>query len=190
MNRAVFLDRDGTINIDKAYVYKKEDFIYLDGVKEGLKALSDAGFLLIVITNQSGIGRGYYTLEEYRELEAWLFEDLRADGIELTASYFCPHHKDAKLTEYKKECSCRKPLTGMYEQAAADYDIDIKNSFVIGDRLRDLTPCNLGAAGFLLYADASEYADCDTDVKLDKNKVHFVNGGLKEAADVILSGMK
>lgn len=150
MNRAVFLDRDGTINIDKHYVYQVEDFEYLPGVVEALKLLQSAEYLLIVITNQSGIARGYFTEEDYKELEQWIKSDLKSKQVNLTASYYCPHLPEAVLPQYKKFCTCRKPKLGLFEKAINEYQIDIKKSYVIGDKLRDLAACAWGCRGFLI----------------------------------------
>lgn len=133
MQKAVFLDRDGTINKDFGYVYKPEDFCLLDGVIEGLRLLQEAGFLLIVITNQSGIARGYYTEEEYLKLEQYVDETLQKEGVHLTQTYHCPH--------LDEDCSCRKPKTGLFYQAAKDWDIDFAKSYAIGDKERDLCIC-------------------------------------------------
>ena len=133
MQKAVFLDRDGTINKDFGYVYKPEDFCFLDGVIEGLRLLQEAGFLLIVITNQSGIARGYYTEEEYLKLEQYVDETLRKEGVHLTQTYHCPH--------LDEDCNCRKPKTGLFYQAAKDWDIDFSESYAIGDKERDLCIC-------------------------------------------------
>lgn len=149
--RAVFLDRDGTINVEKNYLYKIDDFEFIDGVLEALKELSDAGFLLIIITNQSGIARGYYTEKDYEILNSWLLETLAKNGINITASYFCPHLPDATVEKYRTLCTCRKPNTGLFEQAVKDFNIDLKRSFAIGDKIRDLAICEKSdCKGFLV----------------------------------------
>lgn len=141
MNKAVFLDRDGTINIDKEYLYKVEDFEYLPGAVEGLKKLGDAGYLLIVITNQSGIARGYYTEEDYRHMDEWMKANLLTKGVKIAGSYYCPHHPKADVLEYRRECECRKPGTELFWKAQKDFDIDMSQSFAIGDKERDLSIC-------------------------------------------------
>lgn len=149
--KAVFLDRDGTINVEKNYLYKIEDFEFIDGVLEALGKLSDAGYLLIIITNQSGIARGYYTEKDYEILNSWLLETLAKSGINITASYFCPHLPDATVEKYRTVCTCRKPNTGLFEQAVKDFDIDLKYSFAIGDKIRDLAICEkTECKGFLI----------------------------------------
>lgn len=151
MNKAIFLDRDGTLNLEKHYLYKIEDFEWLPGVIEALRLLQDAGYLLIVVTNQSGIGRGYYTEEEYLELERWMRQALQKQGIRLTAVYHCPHLPDAQVEEYRKDCMCRKPKLGLFRQAMADWDIDVDGSYAIGDKIRDCALCaKTGCQGFLI----------------------------------------
>lgn len=132
-NRAVFLDRDGTINRDYGYIHTMDRFELLPGVEEGLRALQDAGFFLIVVTNQSGVARGYFTKEEYMAFEGQIDRFLQERGINLTATYHCPHLEEG--------CGCRKPRTGLFYRAAEDYNIDFSASYAIGDRERDLSIC-------------------------------------------------
>ena len=139
--KAIFLDRDGTINIEKDYLYKITDFEFLPGVIEALKLLQENNFLLIIITNQSGIARGYYTEEQYRNLNNWMLGELKVHGINITAVYYCPHHPEAKVEQYRKNCNCRKPKLGMYEKAVKDFNIDLSYSFAIGDKIRDCAIC-------------------------------------------------
>ena len=149
--RAVFLDRDGTINIEKEYLYRIEGFEYLPGAIEGMCVLSQMGFLMVVITNQSGIARGYYTEKDYYTLDAWMKADLRDKGIEIAGSYYCPHLPDGCVSEYAVDCACRKPKTGLFWMAADELNIDMNSSYAIGDKLRDLTICNeSGVKGILL----------------------------------------
>lgn len=150
-NKAVFLDRDGTINKEKHYLYKISDFEYLEGAVEGLRELADMGFLLVVVTNQSGIARGYYTEQDYRKLDAWMKSDLLKRGIKIAGSYYCPHFPTGCVTEYAKDCNCRKPKTGLFWRAADELCIDMEHSFAIGDKLRDLSICEeSGVKGLLL----------------------------------------
>ncbi len=175
VNKAVFLDRDGTINIDKGYLYTKEDFEYLPRAVEGLRRLSEAGYLLVVITNQSGIARGLYTEEDYLKLDTWMKTDLLSKGVSIAASYYCPHLPQAKIKQYKIVCRCRKPSTELFWRAQQDLNIDMDHSFAVGDRLRDLSICNeSGIKGILL-----------SDV-LYVHKGITVCGSWKEIADHIL----
>lgn len=136
-NRAIFLDRDGTINIEKQYLHSIEDFEFIDGALCGLEMLQNAGFILIIITNQSGIGRGYYTEQDFIKLNDWMIKELRRRGIIISRVYYCPHLPDAPVLGYRKKCNCRKPALGMYEQAIKDWDITLSSSYTIGDKLRD-----------------------------------------------------
>ncbi|WP_051216905.1 D-glycero-alpha-D-manno-heptose-1,7-bisphosphate 7-phosphatase [Butyrivibrio fibrisolvens] len=182
-NKAVFLDRDGTINIDKDYLFRKEDFEYLDGAVEGLRILQEAGYLLIIVTNQSGIARGFYSEEEYKQLEQWMIEDLKAKGVSIAKCYYCPHHPQASVQEYRVNCKCRKPELGLFEEAIRELNVDVVNSFAIGDRLRDLAICNKICAsgnkericGYQLYT--QPYVE---------GCIKGIGGGLLEAANEIL----
>lgn len=151
MNKAIFLDRDGTINVEKNYLYKIEDFEYLPGVIDGLKMLQRAGFLLIIVTNQSGIGRGYYTEADFQKLNSWMIDSLKQQGVYVTDVYFCPHLPDAQIEKYRKNCNCRKPKLGMYEQAVRDHNISLTKSYAIGDKIRDCAICeSTECKGFLI----------------------------------------
>ncbi len=150
-NRAVFLDRDGVINKDRGYISSIDEFEYLEDAVAGLKMLNNMGFMLIVVTNQSGIARGYYTEEEYMRRDEWMKGDLIKKGIIITASYYCPHLPDGVVEKYAKECNCRKPRTEMFWRAAGEYRIDMDRSFAIGDNERDLSICGeSGVKGILL----------------------------------------
>ncbi|HBA89502.1 MAG TPA: D-glycero-beta-D-manno-heptose-1,7-bisphosphate 7-phosphatase [Geobacter sp.] len=137
-NRAVFLDRDGTINVEVQYLSKVEEFEFIPGAPWALRRLQEAGFLLVVVTNQSGIGRGYYDESELQAIHDHMHADLAAYGVTIDACYFCPHHPEHAIGDYRKECGCRKPLPGMLEQAAEDLDIDLSRSYMIGDKLADV----------------------------------------------------
>lgn len=140
-NKAVFLDRDGTINADKNYLYRAEDFEFLPGAVEALRMLQSHGFLLIIITNQSGIARGYYTENDFLSLTEWMLERLKESGVNIAKVYYCPHLPDAKIPEYRKICDCRKPETGLFEEAAREFDVDMAKSFAVGDKMRDCSVC-------------------------------------------------
>ena len=138
-NKFVLLDRDGVINVEKSYLHKIEDFEYEKNVVEGLLKLRDLGYRFAIITNQAGIARGYYTEEDYLKLQSFIEEDLFKKGIKIEKSYFCPHHPNV-TGKYGIECDCRKPNTGNFELAIKEFDIDVKNSFMIGDKITDLIP--------------------------------------------------
>ena len=143
MNKAIFLDRDGVINIDKGYVYQWDDFEFVEGILELLKTLQNLGYLLIIITNQSGIARGYYTEKEFQDLTDRMLSYLIGKGIEISNVYYCPHHPDAIIPAYRKLCRCRKPSLGLFEKAIHEYEIDISKSWAIGDSWRDVEICSV-----------------------------------------------
>ncbi len=135
---AVFLDRDGVLNIDCGYVHRPEDFAWVDGAPEAVKWLNDRGYLVIVITNQAGIARGCYTEEGFRQFTAWVNEELRRCGAHIDATYYCPHHPTEGLAPYRLECDCRKPSPGLIKRALAEWPVDPVSSLMIGDREKDL----------------------------------------------------
>jgi D-glycero-D-manno-heptose 1,7-bisphosphate phosphatase len=138
MNKALFLDRDGIINVDHGYVYQKENFEFVDGIFELCFEASNKGFMLIVITNQSGIGRGKYTVTQFKELTDWMKDKFAAKNIFIDDVYFCPHHPSKASGVYLTECGCRKPEPGLILKAAEKYDIDLKQSVFIGDKGSDM----------------------------------------------------
>lgn len=137
---ALFLDRDGVLNVDHGYVSRKADFKLIDGVFEALHLAVARGYVLIVVTNQSGIGRGYFTQADYDALEAYIHQLFASEGIPLTAIYHCPHHPDAK-------CDCRKPRPGMILRAAQDHGIDLPRSVMIGDKPSDAEAARAAGVG-------------------------------------------
>ena len=150
-NRAVFLDRDGTINVEVQYLKRVEDFQFIPGVPWALRRLKEAGFLLVVVTNQSGIGRGYYDEAALASIHSHMHADLATFGASIDACYFCPHHPEHATGDYRIECGCRKPLPGMLQQAARDLDIDLASSFMIGDKLADVEAgINAGCTSLLV----------------------------------------
>ena len=151
MNKAIFLDRDGTINVEKHYLYKIEEFEFLPGVVEALKKFQNAGYLLIIITNQSGIGRGYYTENDFKKLNDWMVATLKEQGVTINAVYYCPHLPDAKVKTYRKDCECRKPKLGMFLQAVDIFNLDLSQCYAVGDKMRDCAICeDTGCKGYLI----------------------------------------
>ncbi len=138
LRRAVFLDRDGTLNVDKHYVSDPKDVELAPGALAGARALADAGFLLIVASNQSGIARGMFTEKQADAVDARVRQLLASNGASIAAFYRCPHLSDAPLREYARVCACRKPEPGMLLQAAADWNLDLSQCWVVGDRARDI----------------------------------------------------
>lgn len=136
--KAVFLDRDGVINVDRGYVCRWEDFEFIPGVVDAMLRLSESGFILIIVTNQSGIARGFYTKADYFELTEKYLTELKKFGVNIAASYFCPHHSQGIIPEYSINCSCRKPKPGMLLRAQREFSLDMARSIMIGDRFRDV----------------------------------------------------
>ena len=130
-NKAVFIDRDGTINIDGPYLDNPDRFEMYPGVGEGIKKLKDDGFKIIVMTNQSGIARGYFTEEVLMSIHKTMAIKFDAFDVKLDGVYYCPHHPD-------DNCNCRKPNTGLFENAIEEHDIDVNQSYMIGDKILDV----------------------------------------------------
>lgn len=138
MRKAVFLDRDGTIIEDVGYLSDICQINILPGAAEAIKLLNDNGYKVIIVTNQAGIARGYFTESRAKEINERLMQLLVGQGSVIERAYYCPHHIDGIIAKYKKECNCRKPNPGMIEQAVKELDIDISSSFMIGDKGSDI----------------------------------------------------
>jgi len=136
--RAVFLDRDGTINVEKDYLFRPEEFEFIPGVPDAIRRLRERGFLVFVVTNQSGVARGYFTLEAVNHLHDHIQKQLRVLGTEIDGFFTCPHHPTDGQGEFRKDCDCRKGQPGMLLQAAAEYGVDLGASFMVGDKKADL----------------------------------------------------
>jgi len=132
-NKALFLDRDGTINVEKNYVWKIEDFEFIHGIFPVIQKYQNNGYLIFIVTNQSGIARGYYTENDFVRLTDWMNSEFRKAGITVTKVYFCPHHPD-----FTGECNCRKPKPGMILNAIKEFNLDPEKSVLIGDSERDI----------------------------------------------------
>lgn len=136
--RAVFLDRDGVLNVDSGYVSNSDDFHFIDGVIDACRAIKEKGYLLVIITNQSGIARGYFSEEQFHNLTEWMDWSLADRGVDLDGIYYCPHHAEKGIGEYKIDCDCRKPKPGMLLNAIEDLGIDPSQSILVGDKVSDL----------------------------------------------------
>lgn len=137
-HRAVFLDRDGTINEEKDYLWRIEEFSFIAGAVDAIRLLKGAGYLVVVVTNQSGIGRGFYNEEDLARLHDHMGRELQRQGVSVDACYYCPHHPQHGVGHYAMDCSCRKPLPGMLLQAAFELEIDLAASWMIGDKKADI----------------------------------------------------
>ena len=133
LSKALFLDRDGVINIEKDYLYKIEDFEFIDGVFELCKHYQNLGYKIFVVTNQSGIARGYYTVDDFHILTTWMLKEFLKQNIKIQKVYFCPHHPDISGA-----CDCRKPKPKMLYDARDEFGIDLVNSIIVGDKQRDI----------------------------------------------------
>ncbi|HEY4533796.1 MAG TPA: D-glycero-beta-D-manno-heptose 1,7-bisphosphate 7-phosphatase [Fusobacterium sp.] len=138
MKKAIFLDRDGTLNVEKEYLYQEKDLEFEKGTVEALSILKDLGYLLIVVTNQSGIARQYYTEEDLKHFHQAFQKKLSVFGLKIDKFYYCPHHLEQGIGKYKIDCSCRKPKPGMLEQGISEFDIDRKSSYMVGDTYADV----------------------------------------------------
>ncbi len=135
---AAFLDRDGVLNVDNGYTFRPDDLKLMPTAAAAVRLLNAAGFYVFVISNQSGVARGFFTEAAVKSFNAHLQDVLLADGARIDAFYYCPHHPDGKIKELAIQCRCRKPQPGMLEQAARDWPIDRGRSFLIGDKDDDV----------------------------------------------------
>lgn len=136
--KTVFLDRDGTINVEKNYLYRLEDFEFIPKAPEAIAMLNKCGYQVIVVSNQAGVARGYYTEDDVKKLHKYINLRLKEYNAHIDAFYYCPHHPEAGIGKYKKNCHCRKPETGLFEMACNDFPIDVENSWMIGDNISDI----------------------------------------------------
>ena len=147
LRKAAFLDRDGVINKDKAYVHLWKDFEFLPGAIEGMLRLQNAGYLLVIVTNQSGLARGYYTENEYQSLTNSLRLHLSKQGVKVEGIYHCPHHPDGRVQSLSLVCDCRKPKPGLLIQADNELGIDMPSSILIGDKQTDIDAARAAGVG-------------------------------------------
>ena len=183
-HRAAFIDRDGVLNAENGFVHRIEDFVLLPGALAALAALQSAGYRRVVVTNQSGIARGFYTEADFERLMLQVRERLRGEGISLDAVEYCPHLPDAPLAQYRRACECRKPEPGMLLKAIRALEIDPGGSFMVGDKLSDVQAgraagigrCFLVRTGHALPAEAIRAADAVYDDLLEC-VTDVLNGG-------------
>mgnify|MGYP001040009733 FL=1 len=133
LHRALFLDRDGVINIDKGYVYLPEAIEWIPGVAEAIHYANSLNYRVIVISNQSGVARGYFTENDVKNLHEWMSRELQRSGAVIDAFYYCPHHPD-----FGGPCDCRKPEPGLYLRAARDFNLRLSECLAVGDKPRDV----------------------------------------------------
>lgn len=153
MQKALFLDRDGVVNVEKNYLHKIEDFELVDGIVEVCRTYQERGYRILIVTNQSGISRGYYTEDDFALLSGWMVEYFKRFGVTISRIYHCPHHESIDGI-----CECRKPEPGMFLQAQKEYKLDMPYSVMIGDNERDIEASLKAGVGenILLSSDAIE----------------------------------
>ena len=183
---AVFIDRDGTINEQMGYINHISRFMLLPGSGEAIKLLNDHGYLVIIISNQSGVARGYFPMDLVHEVHDHMRVLLERDHARVDGIFFCPHYPKGKLPEYSRACECRKPKTGLIKMACGDFDIDMANSYVIGDRCTDMELArNADLKGILVKTGYGlgdlEYVFPDLTFK----PFHVVNGLLDAAKWIV-----
>lgn len=137
-NKAVFLDRDGVINDDHGYTFRIRDFKFFDGVFPACRRFMSMGYKLVIVTNQSGIARGYYSEADFENLTDYMLNEFKQQGVYIDAVYHCPHHGQEGYGDYKVDCDCRKPKPGMLYTAASELNIDLSQSVMIGDKITDM----------------------------------------------------
>ena len=147
---ALFLDRDGVLNEDRGYVHRWEDFRWIAGAREAVAAFNSRGWWVFVVTNQSGVGRGYYSEDDVHALHARMIEDLAAMGARIDAFYHCPHHPEGTVAQFTRSCDCRKPAPGMILRAIRELGIDPAASILIGDSERDIEAGRAAGIGRLV----------------------------------------
>ncbi len=160
---ALFLDRDGVVNIDHGYVVTHDRFEFVDGIFDLARAAVDRGYRVVVITNQSGIARGYFSEEEFLSFTAWMVGEFRARGVELTGVQHCPYHRSGPVERYRRDSFWRKPAPGMILEAARRYDLDVTRSMFVGDQPTDMQAALAAGVGTrVLIPSKDAPADLDT----------------------------
>ena len=185
MKPAIFFDRDGTLNEEIGYVNDPARIRLLPGAPEAVAAARNAGFITVIISNQSGIARGLITEEQAQAVNARVCELLQAFGSPVDGVYYCPHHPQGKVEKFSTVCDCRKPQPGLLQQAAAELGIDLRESFVIGDKASDVeSAAGVGATGILVR---TGYGNDQADEILQRRiKVAHVADGVQQAVEWVV----
>ena len=162
MRPALFLDRDGVINHDIGYLFRKQDFRFVDGILPFIRRWVAQGYLPIIVTNQSGIARGYYTSDDVNALHTWLQQQFSEAGLPHIPYYFCPHHPVLGPAGVASDCDCRKPKPGMFLQAISEHNVDASRSIMVGDKLTDIEAArSAGVNTCILVSDKELTAPAD-----------------------------
>jgi D-glycero-D-manno-heptose 1,7-bisphosphate phosphatase len=159
--RALFLDRDGVVNEEVGYLHRVDEVRFVDGIFSLCRTAMSLGYRLIVVTNQAGIARGYYSEEDFHALMEWMREALRAEGVELDAVYYCPFHPRDGVGRYKCEHEDRKPGTGMLRKGAVEFGVSLGESVMVGDRCSDVEAANAAGLRQAFLISGTEVAGCD-----------------------------
>jgi D-glycero-D-manno-heptose 1,7-bisphosphate phosphatase len=164
---ALFLDRDGVINVEKNYVFRSEDFEFVEGIFDLCRKANAAGMAIVVVTNQAGIGRGYYSEREFHYLSDWMCAQFLSNGVRIDAVYFCPFHPDHGVGHYKTESFDRKPNPGMILRAEKDLELDLARSVLVGDKLSDISAAKVSGVGHTIFlSETDEPAGPAPDIRL------------------------
>ena len=190
MNRAVFLDRDGTVNEEVGYLKDLGQLRLIPGAGSAIRKFNEAGLKVVVITNQSGVARGYFTESFVHDTHALLDKMLKNEGARLDGIYYCPHHPTAGNTRYTMECDCRKPGTGLIDRAARDLDIDVKRSYVVGDKWSDIELGQRAGARSVLVRTGFAADDAGNARPPHVKDPDFVADTINHAADWIVEDVK
>ncbi|WP_122894010.1 D-glycero-beta-D-manno-heptose 1,7-bisphosphate 7-phosphatase [Arcobacter peruensis] len=170
MTKALFLDRDGVINKEKNYLYKIEDFEFIDGVFETCRYFQEKGYLLIIVTNQAGIARGKYTEDDYQVLTKWMIQEFKNEGVNIAKVYHCPHHPN-----FSGECDCRKPKPKMIRDAIKEFNIDISKSILVGDKNTDIkSGISSGIKDNFLITTGHEIKTNDFNVRIVNSLINII----------------
>jgi rfaE bifunctional protein nucleotidyltransferase chain/domain len=171
--KAAFLDRDGVINIDRGYVHTWDQFTFVDGAIDAMRRLRDAGYMLVIVTNQSGIARGMYDEHQYKTLTDQMCAQLNAAGATIEAVYHCPHHPEGIIPIFTKDCECRKPKPGLLLKAAADLNLSLKDSFMVGDKPTDIEAARAAGVGQAYLIQPNIAAPSSKSINPDADSVHL-----------------
>ena len=180
---AAFIDRDGTINEQMGYINHLSRFKLIPGAPEGIRLLNDLGFLVIVISNQSGVARGYYPIDLVHQIHDLMRRTVEKEAnATIDAILFCPHHPEGTVSEYAVECDCRKPKTGLIQRACTDFDIDMARSFVIGDMASDMELAKRAALGGIMVETGYGLGEIDFILPKKRLDITFIAEDLLHAA--------
>lgn len=161
--RALFLDRDGVVNVEVGYLHRIEDVQFVPGIVSLCQTAMGLGYRLVVVTNQAGIARGFYTEDDFLTLMEWMRAELRRDGVEFDAVYHCPYHPEHGVGQYRREHEDRKPGTGMLRRAVAEFGVELAESVLVGDRCSDVAAANRAGLRKAFLVKGTEDAGCDGD---------------------------